>query len=193
MPVNLLSVLWRHWLGGRKGIRPEKKLSGGVLAWLSVWRKAQICIWPRWCHCHSLSLAPVNRDWFTYLVLANLGSPRQRTIKRVLLLLLAMPVIYYTKNLRFWQSKPQLVEKWFSLSSITVSCSTMYTKNKYELLQEKTQIYITKLNHCVKHNLLVLHVWKSGSFLLIISKTFCISKDHAMIIPQLELVRRRNN
>jgi len=24
-------------LGGRKGIRPVKKLSGGVLAWLSVW------------------------------------------------------------------------------------------------------------------------------------------------------------
>ena len=31
------SVLWRCWLGGRKGIWPVKKLSGGVLAWLSVW------------------------------------------------------------------------------------------------------------------------------------------------------------
>ena len=30
-------VLWRCWLGSRKGIRPVKKLSGGVLAWLSVW------------------------------------------------------------------------------------------------------------------------------------------------------------
>jgi len=31
--------------------RPEghpacKKLSGGVLAWLSVWNKVQTCIWP---------------------------------------------------------------------------------------------------------------------------------------------------
>ena len=26
--------------------------------------KVQICIWPSWCHCHSLSLAPVNPDWF---------------------------------------------------------------------------------------------------------------------------------
>ena len=33
----LPSVLWRCWLGGRKGIRPVKKLSGVVLAWLSVW------------------------------------------------------------------------------------------------------------------------------------------------------------
>ena len=53
------SVLWRCWLGGRKGIRPVKKLSDGVLAWLSVWSEVQTCIWPSWCHCHSLSLAPV--------------------------------------------------------------------------------------------------------------------------------------
>ena len=33
--------------------------SGGVLAWLSVWSEVQTCIWPSWCHCHSLSLAPV--------------------------------------------------------------------------------------------------------------------------------------
>jgi len=37
-----------------------KKLSGGgVLSWLSVWRKVQTCILPSWCHCHSLSLAIV--------------------------------------------------------------------------------------------------------------------------------------
>jgi len=45
----LPSVLWCCWLGGRKGIRLAKKLSSGVLA----------CIWPSWCHCHSLSLASV--------------------------------------------------------------------------------------------------------------------------------------
>ena len=51
------SVLWRCWLGGRKGIRPVK--NWGVLAWLSVWSEVQTCIWPSWCHCHSLSLATV--------------------------------------------------------------------------------------------------------------------------------------
>jgi len=30
-----------------------------VLAWLSVWSAVQTCIWPSWCHCHSLSLASV--------------------------------------------------------------------------------------------------------------------------------------
>ena len=55
---QLPSVLWRCWLGGRKGIRPVKNRVG-VLAWLSVCSKVQTCIWPSWRHCHSLSLASV--------------------------------------------------------------------------------------------------------------------------------------
>ena len=49
------SVLWRCWLGGRKGMQPGKNW----VAQLSVWSEVQTCIWPSWCHCHSLSLAPV--------------------------------------------------------------------------------------------------------------------------------------
>jgi len=52
-----------------------KKLSGGVLAWLSVWSKVQTCIWPSCCHCRSLSLAPVKSRlvlpfwyWLTWVV-----------------------------------------------------------------------------------------------------------------------------
>ena len=56
---SMPSVLWCCWLSGRKGIWPVKKLSGGVLAWLSVWSEVQTCMWPSWCHCHSLSLASV--------------------------------------------------------------------------------------------------------------------------------------
>ena len=29
------------------------------MAWLSVWSEVQTCIWPSWCHYHSLSLASV--------------------------------------------------------------------------------------------------------------------------------------
>ena len=47
-------------LVGRQERHPAcKKLSGGVLVWLSVWSEVQTCIWPSWCHCHSLSLASV--------------------------------------------------------------------------------------------------------------------------------------
>ena len=38
---------------------PMPAMSGGVLAWLSVWSEVQTGIWPSWCHCHSLSLASV--------------------------------------------------------------------------------------------------------------------------------------
>jgi len=45
-------------LVGRQESHPAcKRLSGGVLAWLSVWSEVQTCICSSWCHCHSLSLA----------------------------------------------------------------------------------------------------------------------------------------
>ena len=33
-------------VGRQEGHLACKKLSGGVLAWLSVWSKVQTCIWP---------------------------------------------------------------------------------------------------------------------------------------------------
>jgi len=46
-------------VGRQEGHPACKKLSGEVMAWLSVWNEVQTCIWPSWCHCHSLSLASV--------------------------------------------------------------------------------------------------------------------------------------
>ena len=46
-------------VGWQEGRLACKNLSGGVLAWLLAWSDVQICIWPSWCHCHSLSLASV--------------------------------------------------------------------------------------------------------------------------------------
>ena len=46
-------------VGWQEGRPACKNLSGGVLVWLSVWSIVQTCIWPSWCHCHSLSLASV--------------------------------------------------------------------------------------------------------------------------------------
>ena len=51
-------------VGQQEGHPACKKLSGGVLAWLSVWSKVQTCIWPSWCHCHSLSVASVKSRLF---------------------------------------------------------------------------------------------------------------------------------
>jgi len=75
-PSVMPSVLWLCWLGGRKGIRPVKKQSGGILAWLSVWDEVQIiCILPSRCHCHSLSLASVKSR--LVMVSAHTGNSGQ--------------------------------------------------------------------------------------------------------------------
>jgi len=64
-------------VGRQEGHLACKKLSCGVLAWLSVWSQVRTCIWPSWCHCHSLSLASLKSRlvlpfWYR---LAHLGSP----------------------------------------------------------------------------------------------------------------------
>jgi len=46
-------------VGRQEGHLACRKLSGRVLVGLSVWIEVQSCIWPSWCHCHSLSLASV--------------------------------------------------------------------------------------------------------------------------------------
>jgi len=72
MAFSALTLL----VGWQEGHPTCKKLSGGVLAWLSVWNEVQTCIWPSSCHRHSLSLAPVkSRLVFSCLVPAHLGSP----------------------------------------------------------------------------------------------------------------------
>ena len=41
-PFSALTLL----VGRQEGHPACKKLSGGVLAWLSVWSEVQTCIWP---------------------------------------------------------------------------------------------------------------------------------------------------
>ena len=51
-------------VGRQEGHPACRKLSGVVLAWLSVWSKVHTCMWLSCCHCHSLSLAWVNSRFF---------------------------------------------------------------------------------------------------------------------------------
>ena len=54
----LPSMLWRCWLGGRKGIQPVKNRVVGCRMVICLERGADLHM-PSWCHCHSLSLASV--------------------------------------------------------------------------------------------------------------------------------------
>jgi len=42
LPFSALTLL----VGQQEGHPACKNLSGGVLAWLSVWSEVQICVWP---------------------------------------------------------------------------------------------------------------------------------------------------
>jgi len=69
-------------VGWQEGHPACKKLEWWGAGMVICLRSGHICIWPSRCHCHSLSLAPVNPDWFyvpgfAFLVPAHLGSPGQ--------------------------------------------------------------------------------------------------------------------
>ena len=95
-------------VGRQEGHPACKKLSGGVLAWLSLWSEVQTCIWPSWCHCHSLSPASVKSRsvlpfwyWLTWVVPEKgpwngcvccewLGRDRTSTARQLLSVILAV-------------------------------------------------------------------------------------------------------
>ena len=92
---SLPSVLWRCWLGGRKGIRPVKTEWWGAcmvicLEWGADLHMAQLMLLPLTVFCTSKI-----HIGFTFLVLAHLGSPRQRAVKRVCV---CMFTVYWVAN-----------------------------------------------------------------------------------------------
>jgi len=77
------SMLWRCWLGGRKGIRPVKTEWWGAgmvicLEWGADLHMAQLMPLPLIVPCFS----KIQID-FTFLVPAHPGSPGKRAVKRV--------------------------------------------------------------------------------------------------------------
>ena len=79
----LPSVLWRCWLGGRKGIRPVKTEQWGAGVVICLEQDADL-------HLAQLMPLPLTVSCFskiqigsTFLVLAHLGSPGKRAVKWV--------------------------------------------------------------------------------------------------------------
>ena len=82
----ITSVLWRCWLGGRKGFRPVKT------EW---WGAGVVVCLERGADLHTAQLMPLPltvscfskvQIGFTFLVPAHPGSPGQRAVKRVCVL-----------------------------------------------------------------------------------------------------------
>jgi len=71
-------------VGWQEGHPACKKLSGGVLAWLSVWSEVQTCIMAQLIPLPlTVSCLSKIQIGFTFLVPAHLGSPEKMAVKRV--------------------------------------------------------------------------------------------------------------
>ena len=70
----LTLLVWRQ-----EGHPACKNLSGGVLAWLSVWSEVQTCIWPLPLTVSCFSKIQIG---FTFLVPAHPDSPGKKAVKR---------------------------------------------------------------------------------------------------------------
>ena len=116
-------------VGQQEGHPACKKQSGGVLAWLSVWSEVQTCIWPSWCHCYSLSLAPVK----SRLVLPFWYRLTQVVLEKRPLNGCSSSSYYYTWVLLWWRCRttaagPFYNVKKHSLNSIVFSSWRKATK-----------------------------------------------------------------
>jgi len=94
--VDVLSVLWRCWLSGRKGIQPVKTEWWGF--WHGyVWGKLHmICIWSSWCHCHSCSTKIQNSLPFSCRIIQDVleTRPLNGCSSSMLLMLYIIAVCY---------------------------------------------------------------------------------------------------
>jgi len=101
---TLPSVLWRCWLGGRKGIRPVKNFE-----WCST--GVVICL-ERYADLHMAQLMPLPltvscfskiQIGFNFLVPAHPGSPGHRAVKRVCV------CVYAWCNVMHWVDGMQFI------------------------------------------------------------------------------------
>ena len=102
----LPSVLWRCWLGGRKGIRPVKNWVVGCWRGYYLERGADL-------HMAQLMPLPLTVSCFskihiglTFLVPAHLGSPRQRAVKLVCAAL-SRRLLGYLQSSSIWWHRVQ--------------------------------------------------------------------------------------
>ena len=81
-------------VGQQEGHPACKNLSGGVLAWLSVWSEVQTCMSLMMPLPLTVSCSSKIQIGFTFLVPAHLDSPGQRAIKWMYVLCIILLVLF---------------------------------------------------------------------------------------------------
>ena len=115
-------VLWRCWLGGRKGIRPVKKLEwwgAGIVICLE--RGADLHLAQRMPLPLTVSCFSKIQIGFTFLVPAHLGSPGQRAVKRV-----CVCVLCPSSTSAFWTTQQLSAAVFFLHNNAAVTTRTRF-------------------------------------------------------------------
>ena len=103
----ITSVLWHCWFGVRKSIRPVKKFSDGVLAWLSVWGEVQmICNGPADDTATPSRFSKI-QNGSAFLVPAYPGCPGKRPLNVCVCLMLSPCTWWSNKNTQTYRIIPK--------------------------------------------------------------------------------------
>ena len=127
----LPTVLWRCWLGSRKGIRPVKKLewwgTGMVicLEWDADLHMAQLMRLPLTVSCYSKI-----QIGFTFLVPAHPGSPGKRAVKRVCVCVVLEEIFGYKWHTLLWVKETQSTDPNHCFGLILSSSATRSPREK---------------------------------------------------------------
>ena len=142
-------LLWRCWLGGG-GLWKTDWWDAGVVICLG--RDADLHT-SSWCHCHSLSLAPVNPDWFyfpgfTFLVPANPGSPGHSPGGRKKVVVVVVVVVVTAAKIIKW--KPNVTNHLSSqFSSFLAEVQNILFKEHGDWLHLRQSLcLLTNLRYC---------------------------------------------
>jgi len=136
--IFMPSVLWRCWLGGRKGIWPVKT------EW---WGAGMVVCQERGADLHTAQLMPLPltvscfskiQTGFTFLVPAHLGSPRQRAVKR---LCVCARTLFQWKTLFSTQWEKKLAKRLISgyHSILLMSVAVRVTTGQYGHIKNQTK------------------------------------------------------
>ena len=106
-------------------------------AWLSVWSKVQTCIWPSWCHCHSLSLASVK----SRLVLSFWYQLTRAVLDKRPLNGCVCVICTYGDNI------PRIILSQCSNNTVVVACSKNVLKHFECSVQKRSFITVPKKHH----------------------------------------------
>ena len=137
----LPSVLWRCWLGGRKGIRPV------ITEW---WGAGVVICLQRGADLHMVQLMPLPltgscfskiQIGFTFLVPAHPGSPGKRAVKRLCVCV-------------FWANKFDLIwfksAKWLRHSLRNETIPAKRSRRPIRLLSANTELRPVSLCQCLR-------------------------------------------